>query len=420
MHPVRVQSEHDDVTVGGGQRALDGATRYHDTRRVLAGVVVFLRLVAVPPEVVAITSGLRTNAYTVPWLAFLVYLTIFGWGTAFVLIVWRRHAVPNWVVITDVSVVALCILLISRAVHPVFFTHVAGSDLEAAMQVTSVVVAMNSRVRRIVIGCGSLIAAHVIAEIPAMEAYHSNIGSTITDGLWVAGAALVAGMISHRLLTADRQADEAIRQVAELHAQAAEARARSQERVRYLREQIRRYRALHDGPLSILTAIAAGGVDQHDEEVRRQCAVSANLLRGLISDDPMSTLTDLSIALTQAGSDYAMHGLRVHYQFSELPADLPAAVVEALSGASREALNNIAAHAGTDRAWLTARADGEPNGHAVTVTIVDQGKGFDPATTPMGRGLPDSITGRMTDVGGEAVVDSMPGQGTRVELRWQR
>jgi signal transduction histidine kinase len=253
-----------------------------------------------------------------------------------------------------------------------------------------------------------------------MIAFRADIGATITDILWLAGAALVSHLIASRLLAADDRAEEANREVSELHTQAAEARARSQERVRYLREQIRRYRALHDGPLSILTAIASGGLDHHDEEVRRQCAVSANLLRGLISDDPMSTLTDLSIALTKAGSDYAVHGLRVHYQFSDLPADLPPAVVEALSGASREALNNIAAHAGTDRAWLTARADGGVNGHAVTVTIVDQGKGFDPAKTQHGRGLSSSITGRMADVGGDAAVDSMLGQGTRVELRWQR
>jgi signal transduction histidine kinase len=415
-----VQSAHDDVVVGAGQRALDGASRYHDTRRLLAGVVVFLRLVSIPPQVVAVAAGIRTSAYTVPWLAVLVYLAIFAWQAAFVLIVWRRGIVPGWVVITDVAVVSVCMLLIAQAVHPTFFRGVDGSDFEYTMEVTAVIVGMNSRLRRTVLACTVMCLAHGVAEIPDMVLERGDIPSTIADFMWVAGAALMAVLISSRLLAADKQADEATRQVAELHAQAAEARARSQERVRYLREQIKRYRALHDGPLSILTAIAAGGLDHRDEEVRRQCAVSANLLRGLISDDPLSTLTDLSIALTKAGSAHAIHGLRVHYQFSDLPADLPAGVVEALSGASREALNNIAAHAGTDRAWLTARADGGPNGHGVTVTIVDQGKGFDPATTPPGRGLPDSITGRMTDVGGEAVVDSMPGQGTRVELRWQR
>ncbi len=415
----RVRSGDDGRGAGGGQRALNGATKHHDTRKVLAGVVVFLRLVAVPPIVVAIATGVRTGGYTVPWLAVLVYLVLFAWGAVFVVVVLRRGAVADWVVNTDVAVVAACIGLIAAAVHPEYFTKVDGSDLEAAMQLTAVTVAMNSRIRRTVLACLILAGAHIAAETPSMIADHTDIGSTITDILWLAGAALVSGLISYRLLASDDRTEAANREVVELQEQAAEARVRSQERVRYLREQIRRYRALHDGPLSILTAIATGGLDHHDEEVRRQCAVSANLLRGLISDDPMSTLTDLSIALTKAGSDYAVHGLRVHYQFSALPADLPVAVVEALSGASREALNNIAAHAGTDRAWLTARADGGAEGRTVTVIVVDQGKGFDPAVTRFGRGLSDSITGRLADVGGEATVDSMPGQGTRVELRWQ-
>ncbi|HEX4705307.1 MAG TPA: ATP-binding protein [Pseudonocardiaceae bacterium] len=412
-----MQSEHDGIVVGDGRRALNGASRSHDTRRVLTGVVVSLQVVAVPPLVVAITAGARQDAFTVPWLAGLTYLVLAAWGGVFVAVVVRRGTVPGWAVAADVAVVACCVIVISWAVHPSFFTRVNDSDLEPALYVTAVVVAMNARVRRAVVGCAVLAAAHVVAELPSMIEMRADVVSTITDLCWLGGAAFVAGAISRRLLAAEDRTDDATRQVAELHAEAAAARARNQERLRYFREQIKRYRALHDGPLSILTAIATGGLDHHDDEVRRQCAVSANLLRGLISDDPMSTLTDLSIALTRAGNDYAMHHLRVNYQFSDLPEDLPHPVVDALSGASREALNNIAVHAGTDRAWLTARAGAGPS---VTVTVVDQGSGFDPATTRLGRGLSDSITGRMADVGGVAAVDSMPGQGTRVELRWPR
>jgi signal transduction histidine kinase len=415
-----VQSEHDGIAVGDGQRALDGATKYHDTRQVLAGVMVFLRIVAVPPIVIAIASGVRSGAYTVPWLAVLTYVLLVEWFGSFALIVLRRKAVPEWVAVADAAVVAACILLVSVSVHPSFFFDVDNSDLEPAMMISGVVAAMNLTTKKVLAACATLALAHVVAEIPTTISYHGDVVNTVSDLCWLAGAAMVAGAVSRRLLAADARADDATRQVAALHAQAAEAKARSQERLRYLREQIRRHRALHDGPLSILTAIASGGLDHQDEEVRRQCAVSANLLRGLISADPLSTLTDLSIALTKAGNEQAVHGLRVQYQFSDLPADLPPAVVDALGGASKEALNNIARHADTEKVFLTARAGGDPHGSAVTVTIVDQGNGFDPATTPLGRGLSDSITGRMADVGGSAVVDSMPGQGTRVELRWQR
>ncbi|HEX4723809.1 MAG TPA: ATP-binding protein [Pseudonocardiaceae bacterium] len=410
-----MRSEHDGMAVGDGRRALDGATRYHDTRRVLAGVVVSLQFVATPPLAVAIGTGMRLSAYTVPWLAGLIYLVLAAWVAAFVVVVLRRGGVPDWVQAVNVAVVAACALAISAAVHPAFFTEVDGSDLEPFLIVTAVVLGMTAQLRRVVLGCAILAVAHVVAEVPTMTTTHADIASTVTDLCWLAGAAVVSYAIARRLLAAEARTDDATRQVADLHAQVAEARTRSQERLRYLKEQIRRYRALHDGPLSILTAIASGGLDHHDDEVRRQCAINANLLRGLISDDPMSTLSNLSIALTKAGNDYAVHHLRVNYQFFGLPDDLPHAVVDALTGASREALNNIAAHAGTDKAWLTARASGDS---AVTVTVVDQGNGFDPATTHQGRGLSDSITGRMADVGGVATVDSMPGQGTRVELRW--
>jgi hypothetical protein len=234
-----VQSEHDGMAAGRGQRALDGATRHHDTRRVLAGVVVFLRLVAVPPVVVAIASGVKMGAYTAPWLAVCVYLLLIAWGVAFVLIVLRRGAVPGWVIVTEVVVIALCVLLLRWAVHPSFFELVDGSDLEWPTDVAIVVVAMNCRIRQVVAAVCVLAGAHIVAELPAMTIYSDNIGATITDVLSLAGAALVSALISHRLLNADDQADKANREVAELQAQAAEARARSQERVRYLREQTR-------------------------------------------------------------------------------------------------------------------------------------------------------------------------------------
>ena len=227
-----MQSEPDGIAVGDGRRALDGATKNHDTRRVLAGVVVSLQVVAVPPLAVAIATGVRIDAYTVPWLAVLTYLVLALWGAVFVFVVLRRGSVPGWVVVTDVAVVVCCVLAISPAVHPMFFTRVDNSDLEPAIMVTAVMLAMNARLRLAVVGAAALAAAHVVAELPAMIAIHANVASTIGDLCWLAGAAFVSGAISQRLLAADSRTDEATRQVSELHAQAAEARARSQERLR--------------------------------------------------------------------------------------------------------------------------------------------------------------------------------------------
>ncbi|WP_369799330.1 ATP-binding protein [Micromonospora sp. M42] len=58
-------------------------------------------------------------------------------------------------------------------------------------------------------------------------------------------------------------------------------------------------------------------------------------------------------------------------------------------------------------------------GGAVVVEVVDDGPGFDPATVPAHRyGLRESIHGRMTTVGGRALVTSAPGAGTRIRLEW--
>lgn len=178
-------------------------------------------------------------------------------------------------------------------------------------------------------------------------------------------------------------------------------------------------RPLHDGPLRILRAVAGPGPAAYpDPEVRRQCAISVNVLHGAAPDDPQGALTDLSLALIEAGNESAALGLRVEYRFANLPEDLPPEVVTAFSRAAAEALSNVAAHAGTVRVRLTALAAGPPGESAVTVAVVDQGSGFAPATVETGYGIRHSIIGRMTDVGGRTGVDSHPGQGTRIDLTW--
>jgi len=96
--------------------------------------------------------------------------------------------------------------------------------------------------------------------------------------------------------------------------------------------------------------------------------------------------------------------------------DVPLAAVEALSAATGEALCNVAAHAGVRAAMLTARRS---QSGGVTVTVSDDGIGFDPARVgPASTGLRNSIRTRLSDAGGHAEVISAPGQGTSVVLTW--
>ncbi|MGY1721800.1 ATP-binding protein [Blastococcus sp. SYSU DS0533] len=85
----------------------------------------------------------------------------------------------------------------------------------------------------------------------------------------------------------------------------------------------------------------------------------------------------------------------------------------ALGAATREALVNAAKHSGEPSADLYT----EVTADQVSVFVRDRGKGFDPGTVPDDRrGLRDSVHGRLTRLGGSALVRSTPGEGTEVEL----
>ena len=85
----------------------------------------------------------------------------------------------------------------------------------------------------------------------------------------------------------------------------------------------------------------------------------------------------------------------------------------ALGAATREALVNAAKHSGATAADLYT----EVTPQRVEVFVRDRGAGFDPSVVPGDRrGLRDSVTGRLTRIGGTAMVRSAPGEGTEVEL----
>jgi signal transduction histidine kinase len=101
----------------------------------------------------------------------------------------------------------------------------------------------------------------------------------------------------------------------------------------------------------------------------------------------------------------------------DVPApDVPAPVAAAIANAVREALSNVAAHAGTGEAWVevSLRAPGR-----LQVTVRDRGAGFDPADIDRTRlGLRRSIAERLADCSGQASIWSAPGQGTVASLSW--
>lgn len=174
-------------------------------------------------------------------------------------------------------------------------------------------------------------------------------------------------------------------------------------------------RALHDTALATLTAIARGGLDHRGPQIRQRCARDADYLRRLLAGEAAGP-ESLQAALHDAVDAAEAVGLRVRYLGDRLPADLPAEVVGALGHATREALTNVAKHAGGSPAWVTATWE---RGQ-VRITVVDRGRGFDPTRTGPGYGLRWSIMEGLTAVAGSARITSEPGGGTCVELTWHR
>jgi signal transduction histidine kinase len=90
---------------------------------------------------------------------------------------------------------------------------------------------------------------------------------------------------------------------------------------------------------------------------------------------------------------------------SRYPQDVEAAVYFCIL----EALQNVAKYAQAPAARVTLCQDS----HQLTFTVADDGKGFDPATTPIGTGL-HGITDRLAAIGGSIGIASAPGHGTRI------
>ncbi|MGA5509290.1 sensor histidine kinase [Streptomyces umbrinus] len=97
------------------------------------------------------------------------------------------------------------------------------------------------------------------------------------------------------------------------------------------------------------------------------------------------------------------------------PLAIPSGPGLAIFNGVREAVTNVARHAGVREAELRAWTEGD----GAVVELSDAGRGFDPESVPARRrGINGSIIGRMHAVGGSATVTSRPDTGTRVQWRW--
>jgi signal transduction histidine kinase len=226
--------------------------------------------------------------------------------------------------------------------------------------------------------------------------------------------ALLAAAVMALLQRGARRADLALSEQASARAA---ARARSAARTDELDQQ----RLLHDTVLATLTIVGTGSITRDSAALPERAAADLAVMEDLrahpgvaraVAHDP----APLDVALRTVVLTRRVGLPPLDIEFDVPPLDLPHEVVLALSQGVAEALTNVARHADTHAARVTARRAGE----GVTVEVCDTGRGFDPvAVASHRRGLRESVYGRMRAVGGSARAASSPGAGTRVELRWE-
>jgi signal transduction histidine kinase len=191
------------------------------------------------------------------------------------------------------------------------------------------------------------------------------------------------------------------------------AQDRDAERLARIRAQERADVAarVHDSVLQTLALMQRSADDP--KRVAALARRQERELRGWLYGDRIESGDRLSAALEDAVADIEeLHGTRVELvQTGDRPLDER---LQLLVLAMREALANAAVHSGAAEVSLFVQVGAD----AVSVFVRDRGGGFDPAAVPDDRrGIAESITGRLERAGGTAVVRSVLGEGTEIELR---
>lgn len=190
----------------------------------------------------------------------------------------------------------------------------------------------------------------------------------------------------------------------------------SAERVERVRTQERADMAahLHD---SVLQTLALIQKNAHDSTtVARLARSQERNLRRWLFEAETSDATTLAGALKELAADVESQHPVVVDVVTVGDCDLDEAL-RPIVLAAREAVVNVAKHAGTERADVYA----ETTGSAVDVFVRDRGAGFDLDAVAADRhGVRSSIVDRMSRHGGSADVRSAPGEGTEVRLHMPR
>ncbi|MGO8872793.1 MAG: ATP-binding protein [Acidimicrobiales bacterium] len=177
-------------------------------------------------------------------------------------------------------------------------------------------------------------------------------------------------------------------------------------------ERAHQLRYLHDGALQVLETVGSGRYTDL-QSIQVDAQKEADRLLGALSNEPLNDIA-LSDWLRNVVQDQSSNGLDISLEVGELM-ELSWDVAAAFRDATTEALTNVRKHANTHRVVLRVISEID----RMSITVQDFGSGFDPSVSS-GFGTAESITRRMLEVGGAAAIQSRPGMGTQVILRWPK
>ncbi|WP_428345279.1 MacS family sensor histidine kinase [Nocardioides sp.] len=187
-------------------------------------------------------------------------------------------------------------------------------------------------------------------------------------------------------------------------------------------ERARLARAAHDGVLQVLALVKRKGAELGGEgvELARLAGDQESALRALIRQQDAlvqassDTTRDLTSAIEECG---AGRSLEVSVVTPGTPVLLPATMVEELLAVVGACLDNVAVHVGElASAWVFL----EDLPSSVVISVRDEGPGIpegrlDQAVDEGRLGISESIRGRLSDLGGQADLDT-GAHGTEWEL----
>ncbi|GGL91883.1 two-component sensor histidine kinase [Curtobacterium citreum] len=354
---------------------------------------------------VTVIAALGWSPWSSRWPAFVMLGVL---ALAYAAYGWRGYARPRaaagFVPVLVVAALVLPAVVPSTAFVQCILFPVAWCQLDRVR--TSVAVSV---VIGVASGIGLQIASGPAAVVSTLLIETVSVAGACALGLWITRIAQLSD--ERRVLLEQLQATQA--SLAEAHRTA----GITSERERLARE-------LHDTVAQDLAGIvmlterargdlAAHRTDRLDERLAVLEESARTALEGsrtLVAAGAAGVASDgLCAALHRLGERFHREtGIPVEVDASDSALDRDVQVV--LLRVGQEALANVRAHARAESVQMRLRTDAD----RVTLRVVDDGVGFEPARATAGRGLP-GLRDRLTLAGGTCTVTSAHGSGTVVE-----